>query len=143
MLEEDKERLKKENNEEFFMNTETLPINELLLGDPGIVDYHLHNFSLTPLKLFTKIKEFELKRGVDFKMEYTQIDDKNYSHKYDVKIISKKLGIKIFGYGKTKEEAENKFCLNLFVKFLKINSKHMSNFIDILKIKMKTFQILY
>ena len=107
------------NEEEFFMNTEDLPINEILLGDLGIVDNHLKDFKYTPLKLFEMIRDSEKIRGVDFKIEYSQINDKNYSHNNEVTIFSQKLGIKVHGYGKSREEAENKCALNLLAVIFK------------------------
>ena len=107
------------NEEEFFMNTEDLPINEILLGDLGIVDNHLKDFKYTPLKIFEMIRDSEKIRGVDFKIEYSQINDKNYSHNNEVTIFSQKLGIKVHGYGKSREEAENKCALNLLAILFK------------------------
>ena len=103
----------------FFMNTEKIPINEILLGDLGIVDNHLRDFKYSPLKLYEMIRDSEKSRGVDFTMEYAQINDKKYCHKNEVTIISQKLGIKVQGYGKKKEEAENKCaltCLSIIFK---------------------------
>ena len=95
------------------MNTEELPINEILLGDIGIVEKHLKDFKYTPLKIYEMIRDSEKLRGVDFKMEYTQLNDKNYRINNEVTIFSQKLGIKVTGYGKSREEAENKCSLNL------------------------------
>ena len=106
-------------DEEFFMNTEDLPINEILLGDLGIVDNHLKDFKYTPLKLFEMVRDSEKTRGVDFKIEYSQINDKNYCHNNEVTIFSQKLGIKVQGYGKSREEAENKCALNLLTTLFK------------------------
>ena len=105
--------------EEYFMNTEVLPINEILLGDCGIVDNHINDFKYTPLKIYEMIRDSEKMRGVDFKMEYSQINDKNYCHNNEVTIFSQKLGIKVQGYGKSREEAENKCALNLIAVIFK------------------------
>ena len=108
-----------DDDEMFFMNTEKIPINEILLGDLGIVDNHLRDFKYSPLKLYEMIRDSEKSRGVDFTMEYAQINDKKYCHKNEVTIISQKLGIKVQGYGKKKEEAENKCaltCLSIIFK---------------------------
>ena len=110
-------------DEEFFMNTEDLPINEILLGDLGIVDNHLKDFKYTPLKLFEMVRDSEKTRGVDFKIEYSQINDKNYCHNNEVTIFSQKLGIKVQGYGKSREEAENKCALNLLTTLFKSKFK--------------------
>ena len=115
-----KNRLKKNNkiildedDEEFFVNTEGTPLNEILLGDPIIVNNHLRDFKYTPLKLFEMIRDSEKFRGIDFKIEYSNINDKNYSVKFKSIIISQKLGIKVEGFGNSKEEAGNKCSLNL------------------------------
>ena len=108
-----------DDDEEYFMNTEELPINEILLGDLGIVDHHLKDFKYTPLKIFEMIRDSEKIRGVDFKIEYSQINDKNYCHNNEVTIFSQKLGIKVQGYGKSREEAENKCALNLLAVIFK------------------------
>ena len=129
MLDKDKEKKKKENSlydemdddddEEYFMNTEILPINEILLGDQGIVDNHINDFKYTPLKIYEMIRDSEKMRGVDFKMEYSQINNKNYCINNEVTIFSQKLGIKVQGYGKSREEAENKCALNLITVIFK------------------------
>jgi hypothetical protein len=97
-----------DDEEEYFMNTEDLPINEILLGDMCIVEHHLKDFKYTPLKIFEMIRDSEKNRGVDFIIEYSQINDKNYCINNEVTIFSQKLGIKVQKYGKSKEEAENK-----------------------------------
>ena len=65
------------------------------------------------------IRDSEKKRGVDFKIEYSQINDKkNNINNREVTIISHKLGLKVKEFGKSKEEAENKCALNLlFILF--------------------------
>ena len=119
MLEKDKNNenrnnlMSEEDTEEFFVNTEGYPIDEILLGDTNIVDNHLKDFKYTPLRIYEMIRDSEKKRGVDFKYEYSQINDKNYCVNNEVTIFSQKLGIKVQGFGKTKEEAENKCALNL------------------------------
>ena len=102
-----------DDDEDYFMNTEELPINELLLGDLGIVEHHLKDFKYTPLKIYEMIRDSEKMRGVDFNLENSQINNKNYCHNNEVTIFSQKLGIKADGYGKSKEEAENKCALKL------------------------------
>ena len=119
MLEKDKNNenrnnlMSEEDTEDFFVNTEGYPIDEILLGDTNIVDNHLKDFKYTPLRIYEMIRDSEKKRGVDFKYEYSQINDKNYCVNNEVTIFSQKLGIKVQGFGKTKEEAENKCALNL------------------------------
>ena len=105
--------LDEDDEEEFFVNTEGTPLNEILLGDPIIVNKHLRDFKYTPLKLFEMIRDSEKFRGIDFKIEYSNINDKNYSVKFKSTIISQKLGIKVEGFGNSKEEAGNKCSLNL------------------------------
>ena len=104
--------LEEDDDEIFFMNTENLPINEILLGDLGIVDNHLKDFTYTPLRLFEMVRDSEKNRGIDFKIDYSQINDKNYCVNNEATIFSQKLGIKVYGYGKSKEEAGNKCALN-------------------------------
>lgn len=119
MLEKDKNNenrnnlMSEDDTEDFFVNTEGFPIDEILLGDTNIVDNHLKDFKYTPLRIYEMIRDSEKKRGVDFKYEYSQINDKNYCVNNEVTIFSQKLGIKVQGFGKTKEEAENKCALNL------------------------------
>ena len=122
MLDKDKKKIKnnensnnlmEEDEEIYFMNTENIPIDELLLGDLGIVDNHLKDFKYTPLKIFEMIRDSEKKRGVDLKMEYTQVNDKNYCINSEATIFSQKLGIKVEGFGNSKEESENKCSLNM------------------------------
>ena len=108
-----------EENEEFFINTKGAPINEILLGDPNIVNYHLRDFKYTPLKLFEMIRDSEKYRGVDLKIGYGRLNDKNYSVKFKVIIISQKLGIEVEGFGNSKEEAANKCSLNLLTVLFK------------------------
>ena len=102
-----------------FTSNGNYPINEILLGDLSIIYYHLKDFKYTPLKIFEMIRDSEKKRGVDFKIEYSQINDKkNNINNREVTIISHKLGIKVKEFGKSKEEAENKCALNLlFILF--------------------------
>jgi len=119
MLEKDKNNenrnnlMSEDDTEDFFVNTEGYPIDEILLGDTNIVDNHLKDFKYTPLRIYEMIRDSEKKRGVDFKYEYAQLNDKNYCVSNEVTIFSQKLGIKVQGFGKTKEEAENKCALNL------------------------------
>ena len=111
--------MEEEYEEIFFMNTENSPINEILLGDLGIVDNHLKDFKYTPLKMFEMIRDSEKKRGVELKIEYTQVNDKNYCHNSEAIIFSQKLGLKVEGFGKSKEEAENKCALNMLAIIFK------------------------
>ena len=67
------------------------------------------------------IRDSEKYRGVDMKLEYSNINDKKYSVKIEAVIISQKLGIKVEGYGNSKEEAGNRCSHNLLkVLFKKI-----------------------
>ena len=116
MLDKDK---KKKNNylffdEEFdaFINTENFPIDKILLGDPNIVDNHLQDFTYTPFKLFEMVRDTEKNRGIDFKIEYGSNNDTDFCHTNEATIFSQKMGIKVQGYGKSKEEAENKCALS-------------------------------
>ena len=111
-------------SEEFFINTENIPVDQILLGDHGIVENHLGDFKYSPLKIFQMIKDSEKIRGVDFKIEYSQINDKkNYRHNNEVTIFSQKLGIKTIGCGNSREEAANKCALNLLAILFKKNFK--------------------
>ena len=85
----------------------SISLKDIKLGDQLIVDKHLRDFKYTPLKLFEMIRDSEKYRGVDLKLEYSNINDKNYSVKIEAVIISQKLGIKVEGYGNSKEEAGN------------------------------------
>ena len=108
-------------DEEKEENIKSTPLKDIKLGDPLIVDKHLRDFKYTPLKLFEMIRDSEKYRGVDLKLEYSNINDKNYSVKIEAVIISQKLGIKVEGYGNSKEEAGNRCSLNLLkVLFKKI-----------------------
>ena len=53
--------MEEEDEEIYFMNTENIPIDEILLGDLGIVDNHLKDFKYTPLKIFEMIRDSEKK----------------------------------------------------------------------------------
>ena len=108
-----------EEDEDFFVNTEGTPLNEILLGDPIIVNNHLRDFKYTPLKLFEMIRDSEKYRGIDFKIDYSRMNDKNYSVNFQAVIISQKLGIKVEGFGNAKEEAGNKCALNLLAVLFK------------------------
>ena len=105
-----------DDDELYFINTANIPINEVLLGDNGIVENHLKKFKYTPLKLYEMVRDTEKSRGVDFVMENSIINDKNYCVTNEATIISQKLGVKVKEYGKSKEEAENKCAL----KFLTV-----------------------
>ena len=111
-------QLNEENEEE---DIKSISLKEIKLGDQLIVDKHLRDFKYTPFKLFEMIRDSEKYRGVDLKLEYSNINDKNYSVKIEAVIISQKLGIKVEGYGNSKEEAGNRCSLNLLkVLFKKI-----------------------
>ena len=111
-------QLNEENEEE---DIKSISLKEIKLGDQFIVDKHLRDFKYTPFKLFEMIRDSEKYRGVDLKLEYSNINDKNYSVKIEAVIISQKLGIKVEGYGNSKEEAGNRCSLNLLkVLFKKI-----------------------
>ena len=97
---------------EYNSNSQKIPLNEILLDDANIVNYHLRDFKYTPLKIFEMIRDSEKYRGVDLKLEYSNINDKKYNIKIESTIISQKLGIKVEGYGNSKEEAANKCSLN-------------------------------
>ena len=108
-----------EDNIDSFINTEEMPLNDILLGDPNIVDNHLRDFKYTPLKLFEMIRDSEKFRGVDLRIEYSLLNNKNYSVNILSVIISQKLGIKVEGYGNSKEEAGNKCSLNFLAVLFK------------------------
>ena len=120
MLDKENKNDLMEEEEIYFINTENCPIDQILLGDLGIVDNHLKDFKYTPLKLFEMIRDSEKKRGVDLKMDYIQVNDKKkYCHNSEAIIFSQKLGIKVEGFGKSKEEAENKCALNMLAIIFK------------------------
>ena len=110
-----------DDNDEEDEDIKSISLKDIKLGDQLIVDKHLRDFKYTPLKLFEMIRDSEKYRGVDLKLEYSNINDKNYSVKIEAVIISQKLGIKVEGYGNSKEEAGNRCSLNLLkVLFKKI-----------------------
>ena len=129
----------KENEELIFFNTANLPINEILLGDLGIVNHHLKDFKYTPLKMFEMLRDSEKKRGVDLKMEYSQINNKNFCVNSVATIFSQKLGLKINGYGMTKEEAGNKCALNMLNILFKNKFKTYFELHDYFKNKNKKY----
>ena len=79
------------------------------------------------------IRDSEKMRGVDFVLENSQINDKNFSHNNEVTIFSQKMGIKVEGYRKSNEAAENKCALKLlkilFEKKLRTNCELHEYFI--------------
>ena len=126
-------------NKEFFFIKKKLPINELLLCDLGIVEHHLKDFKYTPFKMFEMLRDSEKKRGVDLKMEYTQINNKNYFVNIEATIYSQKLGFKINGYGATKEEAGNKCSLKMLYILFKNQFKTYFELNDYFKHKNKKY----
>ena len=93
-------------------NNINIPVNQILLGDLSIVDNHLEDFKYPPLKMMEMITNAEKYRGYDFRMQYSQLNNKNIYYKIEVNIYSQKLGIKARGFGNTRKEAENKCALN-------------------------------
>ena len=67
MLEKDKNNenrnnlMSEDDTEDFFVNTEGYPIDEILLGDTNIVDNHLKDFKYTPLRIYEMIRDSEKK----------------------------------------------------------------------------------
>ena len=102
------------NNYLFKRNTNNkyIPVDEILLGDLSIVDEHLNDFKYSPMKMMEMIKNSEKYRGYDFTFQYSQLNNKNYFYKIEIALCSQKLGIKVKGFGNTKQEAENKCALN-------------------------------
>ena len=88
-------------------------MDKILLSDLNIIYERIKDFKYTPLKLFEMIKESEKFRGVDFNIQYSQINNKKYWYKCEVTIFSQKLGIKAQGYGNNREEAGNKCAIIL------------------------------
>lgn len=118
LYEDDDENYDSDDNQVYFINTENIPIDEILLGDLGIVDFHLKDFKYTPLRLFEMLSSSERSRGVDFTMECSQVNDKNYCHNNEATIFSQKLGIKVKGCGKSQDEAKHKCALKcLYIIF--------------------------
>ena len=126
-------------NKEFFFIKNKLPINEILLCDLCIVEDHLKDFKYTPFKMFEMLRDSEKKRGVDLKMEYTQINNKNFCVNIEATIYSQKLGFKINGYGTTKEEAGNKCALKMLYILFKNKFKTFFELNDYFKNKNKKY----
>ena len=120
---EDDDDESSDDNQVYFINTENIPIDQILLGDLGIVDYHLNDFKYTPLKLFEMLSSSEKSRGIDFSMNCSQVNDKNYCHNNEATIFSKKLGIKVKGCGKSQDEAKHKCALKCLYIIFKDNYK--------------------
>ena len=93
-------------------NNQYIPVDKILLGDVSIVDEHLNDFKYSPMKMMEMIINTEKYRGFDFTFNYSQLNNKNYFYKIEIALCSQKLGIKVKGYGNTKQEAENKCALN-------------------------------
>ena len=49
------------------------------------------------------IRDSEKHRGVDLNIEYSQLNDKDLRVKFQATIISQKLGIKVEGFGNSKD----------------------------------------
>ena len=95
-----------------YSNNQYIPVDKILLGDLRIVEEHLNDFKYTPMKMMEMIINTEKYRGFDFTLQYSQLNNKNYFYKIEISIYSQKLGIKVKGYGNSREEAENKCALN-------------------------------
>ena len=67
-----------------------IPLDKILLSDLNIIYERIKDFKYTPLKLFEMIKESEKFRGVDFNIQYSQINNKKYWYKCEVTIFSQK-----------------------------------------------------
>ena len=89
------------------------------------------------------LRDTEKLRGVDFKIEYSQVNYNNYYINNEVTIFQQKLGIKEQGYGKSREEAGNKCALKLLLVIFKNKFKMFMNYMIILKIKVEETQILF
>ena len=118
MLNKDKDKknsnylIDQDYDELYFINTENIPIDKILLGDPCIVDNHLQDFTYTPFKIFEMIRDTGNRIGIDFKIIPGSNNNTDFCHTNEATIISQKLGIKVKGFGNSKEEAENKCALN-------------------------------
>ena len=126
-------------NELYFSNNIRCPIDKILLGDLSIVDYHLNDFKYNPMKIFEMIYESEKRRGVDFQMVYSILNEKSYSINVEATIFSQKLGIKVTGYGKSKEEAGNKSALKLLSILFKNKFKSYFELHDYFEYKNKNY----
>ena len=119
LLQNKRKIIHEERNKEYKGYNNYIPVNEILLGDFSIVNEHLNDFKYTPMKMMEMIINTEKYRGIDFTIKYSQLNNKNYFNKIEIAIFSQKLGIKVKGYGNTKEEAENKCAFKCLTALFK------------------------
>ena len=81
-------------------------MNEILLGDPNIVNNHLRDFKYTPLKIFELIRDSEKYRDVDLTIQSSQLNDKKLSINFQATIFLKKLLLKLKDLETQKENPE-------------------------------------
>ena len=81
-------------------------MNEILLGDPNIVNNHLRDFKYTPLKIFELIRDSEKYRDVDLTIQYSQLNDKKLSINFQATIFLKNLLLKLKDLETQKENPE-------------------------------------
>ena len=132
IIEEDKNKI-------LFRNNIICPINEILLGDLNIVENHLKDFKYSPLKIFEMIRGSEMKRGVDLKMEFMKINNKYNCINYEAYIYSQRLGIKLSGYGKSREDAGNICALKMLTIIFKNKFKTYFELNDYFEYKNKNY----
>ena len=95
-----------EEKEDFFINNKGILLNEILLGDPNIVNNHLRDFKYTPLKIFELIRDSEKYRDVDLTIQYSQLNDKKLSINFQATIFLKNLLLKLKDLETQKENPE-------------------------------------
>ena len=81
-------------------------MNEILLGDPNIVNNQLRDFKYTPLKIFELIRDSEKYRDVDLTIQYSQLNDKKLSINFQATIFLKNLLLKLKDLETQKENPE-------------------------------------
>ena len=81
-------------------------MNEILLGDPNIVNNQLRDFKYTPLKIFELIRDSEKYRGVDLTIQSSQLNDKKLSVNFQATIFLQKLLLKLKDLETQKENPE-------------------------------------
>ena len=81
-------------------------MNEILLGEPNIVNNQLRDFKYTPLKIFELIRDSEKYRGVDLTIQSSQLNDKKLSVNFQATIFLQKLLLKLKDLETQKENPE-------------------------------------
>ena len=81
-------------------------MNEILLGDPNIVNNQLRDFKYTPLKIFELIRDSEKYRGVDLTIQSSQLNVQKLIVNFQATIFLQKLLLKLKDLETQKENPE-------------------------------------